>query len=407
MAANAPIRTIQHQVIHCIHRGCGCTNASAHGWRWDMGRERELAAQLAVHFERGGEVQRAVHYWQQTGENAGRRHAYPEALAALRKGLALLATLPESPARHQDELTLQLSLGELLIAAKGLAVPEVGDVYIQANRLCHQLGEPPQRFRVLQGLCGFHVTQAELALQLTNLAHRQREADLVLAGQVAVGAVALLRGNLVAARAHLEPYLSRSDTPPPTATPFNSGQHYFRVTHLAWMVQLLWKLGYADQAQQRSAEALALAQQSGDPPSLTYAQLFAAILAQFRRDTAATNARANALIACATAQGLVHRVAHMQQGLGAIHGTGLKLYRPYFLALVAEASGQAGQPEAGLTVLAEALTLVAATEERWWEAELYRLQGALLLQLPSPDTCQAEGCFRQALDVPVASRRRR
>jgi predicted ATPase len=92
-------------------------------------------------------------------------------------------------------------------------------------------------------------------------------------------------------------------------------------------------------------------------------------------------------------------VAHMQQGLGAIHGTGLKLYRPYFLALVSEASGQAGQPEAGLTVLAEALTLVATTEEGWWEAELYRLQGALLLQLPSPDTCQAEDCFRQALDV--------
>jgi predicted ATPase len=92
-------------------------------------------------------------------------------------------------------------------------------------------------------------------------------------------------------------------------------------------------------------------------------------------------------------------VAHVQQGLGALRGIGLKLYRPYYLALLAEASGQAGQPEAGLTVLAEALTLVAATEERWWEAELSRLQGALLLQLPSPDTCQAEGCFRQALDV--------
>jgi predicted ATPase len=67
--------------------------------------------------------------------------------------------------------------------------------------------------------------------------------------------------------------------------------------------------------------------------------------------------------------------------------------------LLAEAYGQAGQPEAGLTVLAEALTLVAATEERWWEAELYRLQGALLLQLPCPDVGQAEACFQQALNV--------
>ena len=156
------------------------------------------------------------------------------------------------------------------------------------------------------------------------------------------------------------------------------------------------------------------------PPSLAHAQFFGAVLSQYRRDAAETYARADALTAFATTQGLVHHaaygrillgwalarqgdattgVAHIHQGLEAIQRTGLKLYRPYFLALLAEASGQAGQPEAGLTVLAEALTLVAATEERWWEAEVYRLQGALLLQLPSPDVGQAEACFQQALDV--------
>ena len=92
-------------------------------------------------------------------------------------------------------------------------------------------------------------------------------------------------------------------------------------------------------------------------------------------------------------------VAHIQQGLATLQQTGLKLYRPYFLALLAEACGQAGQPQAGLQALAEALTLVAATEERWWEAELYRLQGALLLQRLRPDVSQAEACFQQALDV--------
>jgi predicted ATPase len=72
---------------------------------------------------------------------------------------------------------------------------------------------------------------------------------------------------------------------------------------------------------------------------------------------------------------------------------------PYFLALLADAYGQAGQPEAGLTVLAEACTLVEATEERWWEAEMYRLKGTLLRQLPRPDVGQAEACFQQELDV--------
>jgi predicted ATPase len=92
-------------------------------------------------------------------------------------------------------------------------------------------------------------------------------------------------------------------------------------------------------------------------------------------------------------------VAHIQQGLEAIDRTGLKLYRPYFLALLAEAYGQAGQPETGLTVLENALTLVAATEERWWEAELYRLEGVLRLRRSLADAGQAETCFQQALEV--------
>ena len=92
-------------------------------------------------------------------------------------------------------------------------------------------------------------------------------------------------------------------------------------------------------------------------------------------------------------------VSHMHEGWEGLQRTGLKLYRPYFLALLAEASGQAGQPEAGLAALAEAVTLVDATEERWWEAELYRLHGTLLLQGSRAAVGQAEACFQQALDV--------
>jgi predicted ATPase len=67
--------------------------------------------------------------------------------------------------------------------------------------------------------------------------------------------------------------------------------------------------------------------------------------------------------------------------------------------LLAEAYVEAGQPEAGLLVLDEALTLVATTEARWWEAELSRLKGVLLRRLPRPEVSQAEACFHQALEV--------
>jgi len=173
-----------------LHQRIGARLEAGYG-----ARAGEIAAPLAVHFERGGEIQRAVHYWQQTGDNAGRRHAYPEALVALRKGLALLATLPESPERVQRELTLQLSLGELLIVAKGAPAPEVGEVYGRAHHLCHQLGETPQQFQTLQGLQRFHLVQAqlhtadELAQQLIHLAHRQGEAGRVQEAQAALAGV--------------------------------------------------------------------------------------------------------------------------------------------------------------------------------------------------------------------------
>jgi predicted ATPase len=73
--------------------------------------------------------------------------------------------------------------------------------------------------------------------------------------------------------------------------------------------------------------------------------------------------------------------------------------RPHWLALLAEASGEAGQPEAGLTVLDEAFTRVVTMGAHWWEAELSRRTGVLRLQLPSPEVSRADASFQQALAV--------
>ena len=403
-----------------LHRRIGARLEASAG-----ARAGDLAAQLAVHFERGGEVQRAVSYWQQVGDQAARRHAHPEAIAALRQGLALLATVPDSPERTRHELTLQLSLGELLMAAKGMASPEAGDVYTHAQALCDQGEETPQRFRVLWGLFVFHTAQARLptgaalSQQLFELAQRQPDPVLVVAGHVAVGVVALFRGDLVIARTHLEQSVRLGDPWQPPTPPFYGGYHP-GVLSLSWIAQILGGLGYADQARQRCQEALALARQLEHPPSLAYAELSAAILAQCRRDVVSTQAHADAVMALAEAQGFALRleqgrmlrgwalamrgdvatgVAHIRQGLAASQGVGPEILRLHGLALLAEAYGQAGQPEAGLTVLVEALTRVAATEAHWWEAELLRLKGALLRQRPRPEAPQADACWGQALEV--------
>jgi predicted ATPase len=385
----------------------------------------EVAAQLAVHFECGGEIPRAVHALQQAGANAVRRHAAHEAILLLTKGLTLLATLPDSPARAQHELTLLLTLGGLLMAVQGMRAPEAGDVYARAQALAHQVGEGPQRFRALWGLVAFHRAQgqlrtaSEMSLQLFPLAQSQPDTGLMLESHMAVGQLAFYRGDLMTARTHLEQSLRASDSWQPSLTPFLGGQEP-GVTALAWLVQPLWALGYADLARQRGQEALALARQVAHPPSLVYAEVYTTMLAQFCRDVTTTHTRAKAAMAVAANQGFGLRVgqgrifwgwalamqgdvatgiAHIRQGHTVHQATGSQLYSPYFLAVLAEAYGQAGQPEVGLQVLAEALTLVATTEERWWEAELYRLRGALLLQRALPDVGEAAACFQQALDI--------
>ena len=176
----------------------------------------------------------------------------------------------------------------------------MGESYTRAHTLCQQVGEPPQRFQALQGLCRFHTAQAqlrtadELSQQLFDLAQRQHDPILVLEGHMDLGLIALYRGDLVTARAHLEHSLRLCDAPQPSPPLFMRRVVIAGVTTSPSMARALWVLGYADQAQQRSQEALALAQQVGHTPSLAYAQLFAAILAQYRRDVAATQAHAEA-----------------------------------------------------------------------------------------------------------------
>src|SRR5262249_3963152 len=138
------------------------------------------------------------------------RQAYHEAVAAPRKGLALLATLPESPARAQHELTLLLLLGPRLMAAQGYAVPAVGESYTRALTLAQQVGEPPQRGQALQGLARFHLVQAQLrragqlCQQYCDLAADHHGRPLVQEGALDVGLIAFYRGDLGMARAQLE-----------------------------------------------------------------------------------------------------------------------------------------------------------------------------------------------------------
>jgi predicted ATPase len=380
---------------------------------------------LAHHYTEAGLPMQALGYWHKAGERAIERSAHLEALGHLRTGLDLLQRLPDTPARTQHELTLSTALGVPLRATQGMGAPEVGQVYARARALCQQVEETPQLVPVLRGLWEFYELQGalqtarELGEQLLTLAQRVREVDLLLVAHNVLGDTLIWLGEFADARAHLEQGLALYDPQQHRAHAFlygyDSGVH-----SLAFGAWALWYLGYPDQALRRIHDALTLAQELAHPFSVAFALAFAAWLHQLRREAPATHERAAALLALATEQGFpfwdawgtilqgwvlaahgegVEGIAQMHQGIAAWRATGAELQRPYYLALLAEAYGHAGDTVAGLQVVAEALTAVNTTRERQHEAELYRLQGECLLTQDVPETQEAERCLRQAVAV--------
>jgi predicted ATPase len=399
---------------------------------------------LAHHYTEAGLIAQAIPYWQSAGQRAIERSANAEAVAHLTKGLELLKTLPDTPERTGQELTLQLALGAQLKATKGYGAPEVEQIYTRSRELCQQLGATPQLFPVLWGLWGFYGVRAEyqtareLGQQCLTLAQGVQDPALLVEAYFALGLTLLCLGEFPPARDLLAQGIALYDP----------RQHYLHahlygqdpgVVCLSWAAHAQWYLGYPDQALKRSHAALTLARELSHPYSLAYALDHAAWLHQYRREGQAAQELAEAEIALCTEQGFALFVAHgtlqrgwawteqgqgeegiaqIQQGLAAWRATGAEVERPYILARLAEAYGKVRQPEEGLTVLAEALVTVEKTEERFYEAELYRLKGELTLQKfqgpsskfqvpPSPQPlisnthaeAEAEACFLKAIEI--------
>jgi predicted ATPase len=403
-----------------LHRRIGTREETGYG-----AQAGAHAAELAVHFARGQDSTRAVSYLQQAAENAARRHAHHEVIALVTQGLALLATLPETPARAQQELALQIALGPALRVTKGSAAPEVEKTYARARVLCAQVGETPQLFPTLLGLAFFYFnrgvlpTALELGDQLDRLAQRTANPMHRLEAHFALGITFFVLGNYATAQMHCDQGSASLD---PTTLP---AQALYQgaapgVGCLAVAAHTLWCLGYPAQALRRSQEALALAQALAHPFSLVFAQHYAAYLHHRRREVTAVQTQAESLLTLATAQGFPSweglgtfwrgwglamqgqretALAQMHQGMAGALATGQTLARPFCLVPLAEALGHTGQVAEGLRLLAEVLADLEASGQGYQLAEAYRLQGALLLQQAVPEPAQAEACFQHALTI--------
>jgi predicted ATPase len=361
---------------------------------------------VAHHYTEAGLTAQAIPYWQQAGERAIQRSAHVEASAHLTKGLELLQSLPDTSQRAPQELTLQLTLGATLQATKGYTAPEVERAYSRARALCRQVGETPQLFAALIGLRRSYYVQAklqtayELDEELLRLAHHAQDLFLLTMAHQGMGATLFALGELVAAQEHFEQSMALYDPQRHRAYVLLHGEDP-GVLDLSFTSLVLMLLGYPEQAVRKSQEALRLAQKLAHPYSIMFVLSYASCLHQGRREEHVAQEQAEAALALTTEQGFAplwvgrqtllrgwalvmqgqagEEIIPMRQGLAARRATGAALWQPYHLALLAEAHGEIGQADEGLTVLTEAMEVVSKTEERYYEAELYRLKGELTL----------------------------
>ncbi|MBI3756914.1 MAG: hypothetical protein HY267_02955 [Deltaproteobacteria bacterium] len=359
---------------------------------------------LAHHFNRSGNTPKAVEYLQLAGQQALQRSATVEAVTQLTAALTLLRTLPDTPERSRHELMLQLALGPALQAVKGWVAPEVEQLYTRSRDLCWQLGESAQSAWVLLGLWILYQERAkyqkarEISKEILLLTQDVQDPAVQMVAHYAQVWDCFVAGEIVAVREHCEQVMTLYDSQQRSSARYGID---LGVASRDAAAYALWLLGYPMQALRQVDDARALAQQLSHPPSVTFTLHFAAILHSLRREGHAAQERAAAALGIAQEHGfpldvasetILHGwalaeqgqgeegIAQVQQGLAVLQAMGVELFRPYYLTLLAEAYGHSGQIDNGLATIAEALALAEKNEERWNEAELYRIKGELLLQ---------------------------
>jgi class 3 adenylate cyclase/predicted ATPase len=394
-------------------------------------REPEL---VAHHLTEAAQGESAFDFWLKAGRRAAETRANQEAIGHLRRGLEVLDNNPTIPDRNTKELALRIGLGISLIAAKGYAVQEVEENYVQALELGRQLDDKQNIFAAMRGLWVCYFIRANLAkahdlgAQLMQLAQRtlcnetadqkrQRTSQLIEAHR-ALGMTLLYGGRFGASRDRLQCGLSLYD-------PNLHGS--LIVTHgiepgivcLSYLGFLLWFLGCPDQARQYSERALSNAEGIGHPYTLAFALAFRAYLCQHLRDVEGTRDFAEKTLAISSEHGFLHwkhqatilrgwalvELGQIDDGLNQIRA-GLEGYEAmeswlgctWFKSLLANAYLKAGRTDAALRALDDALAIAERTGEKFYVAEIYRLQGVITYAHRGPEAAgETEACYMRSL----------
>lgn len=389
----------------------------------------DVAAELGVLFETARDIPRAAEHFALAAERAAHVFAHREAAALAGRSLGLLRRLPDTPERAGRELGIQLRLGFSLGITKGYTHPESGACMRRAWEICRQLGDSSQLFPAIFGLWAYYVTSGEMrparemAEQLLRMAQAVRDPILLFGAHLAMGSSLQHMAELVPAVQHCERAMALYDRGRRDAYLALYQQDGSLYIQGEWC-RALWLLGYPDGALRRMEQTFALAREVTDEQALAWPLIFAALLHLHLGNPEPSREYAERGFAHATEYGMeAHQrwgvivrswtlaelgapeegIAQMQESLAAHRASRQMIGFQYWLALFAEVLAKARRSNEGLAAVREGLEVVAATGQHFYEPELHRLKGELLLQRAS--TCaDAEACFQNALAVAVRQR---
>jgi class 3 adenylate cyclase/predicted ATPase len=383
---------------------------------------------IAHHYTEAGLAEPAARYWLAAAEGALSRSANTEGDRYALAGVALLARLPEGPERRHLELGLQAARGHAALALKGYTAGETVEILMLVKGILDSgIGTDMQRFAVLYGLWAAHYVAGrigiarDLAKQYSEVADRQGDPIYRMIGQRIAGAALVAAGqhdegllSLEAAERHRDPARQK-----PLSYRFGQDIGLSILCHKVWA---LWFLGYPDRAARLTEQILSELPDHGHAVTVAFCTLYGAIFPAIFAGDFETAARLGAdLIACCTRHKMGPHYAAagrlciaVSRGIGdptsdnirairgemqTLHEFGVYVLDSPITATLAQILLDAGDVAGAEVVLRDGIAFVEESGERYWLAELHRLNGRAALRGPVPDAARAAAHLAEAMAV--------
>src|SRR5262245_18825453 len=377
---------------------------------------------VAHHYSRASEIRPAIEYWLKAGRQASTRTAFREAITHFQIALQLLGELPESLARDELELGLQQSLASAFIAAKGFGAEETTQAFNRALQLCEKLEGSTQIFAVLNGMAGVHLMRGEFELSrgsaedLLKRARRIEDTTARLMGHRVLGMSLFMIGELSAAQRELKDAIALYDPPrhAPLALIFS---HDFKATAQVYLALASVLVGDIEDGLSQGREALAHAERLRHPHSVCYVLSFLTAAYLAAGMSLVAHPLAERVIALSGEYGFPQWLCagHQLRGwartdmgeaasglddvrasIRAMESTGTLVWIQFGQYQLARVLSKIGQAEEALRLVDRILAEIRLTTGRWYEAEVHRLRGDLLLSGGAPSR-DVEACYEAAI----------